>query len=150
MYTIEEINKIKLQIRNSVLFLISLFILSLSLSILIAFQMSDTLGLVFMSVAMCICVFYWGLFGSPVVNYYYFLREITTGRSRNLIGRVKIVSEKPVYKDIKLFFYEVIVEEKGEDRLLLIDANAAFPEIKENQNYEFKVHENYVIELSFS
>jgi hypothetical protein len=49
-----------------------------------------------------------------------------------------------VYKDSKLYFYEVLIDEAGEERLLLNDANSPIKGIKENHKFLFNIHENYI------
>ena len=78
---------------------------------------------------------------------YKYIKDLVTGRSREIQGLVKDVSDHPVYKDNKLYYYEVIIEEDEIERILLLDDQKDWPSLDINKVYKFEIHENYVKDL---
>jgi len=145
----EAIRKIVYQIKIALLVICIIFILSLALSIFIAYAFSNQIGMLLLTMGVCLCVFVWGIYGTPLVSYYIFAKDMITGRSRSVDGIVLKIGSTPVYKDNKLYFYEILIDEDGEERLLLNDANSPIQGIKENQRYLFNIHENYIKNVQF-
>lgn len=144
MYDDKVLQKIMHQIKVTIFAVSVIFILSIVLSIVIAFLFSNNVGVALLTAGICLCIFVWGIYGTPVLNYYNFVKDITTGRSRTIDGTVKKIGATPIYKDNKLYFYEVLIDEAGEERLILNDANYPIEGIKENQRCLFDIHENYI------
>jgi len=144
MYDFKLLQQVTHQVKMTLIAVSGMFIISLISSILTASTVSNNLGMIILVAGVCLCIFIWGIYGAPVLNYYYFLKDITAGRSRHIKGIVKKIGESPVYKDSKLYFYEVLIDEDGEERLLLIDANTPKDIVKENERYLFCIHENYI------
>jgi hypothetical protein len=149
MYDEKVLHKIMHQIKVTILVGSVLFILSLVLSIMIASAFSNNLGMLLLIAGISLCIFIWGIYGTPVLNYYNFVKNMITGRSRTIDGKVKKIGVTPVYKDNKLYFYEVLIDESGEERLLLNDINTPVEGIRENQRYLFDIHENYIKNVLF-
>ncbi len=149
MYDDIILQKIVHQIKVTMLVVFVTFILSIVLSVLIASAFSGNLGMVLLTLGVCLCIFIWGVYGTPVINYYSFVKDMTTGRSRTVDGTVKKIGATPLYKDNKLYFYEILIDEAGEERLLLKDANFPIEGINENQRFLFNIHENYIKNVQF-
>lgn len=149
MYDEKLLHKVMHQVKVTMFVVSIIFILSLVLSILIASTFSNNLGMALLIIGICLCIFIWGVYGTPVVNYYNFAKDMASGRSRTIDGTVKKVGVTPVYKDSKLYFYEVLIDEAGEERLLLNDANSPIKGIEENQRCLFNIHENYIKNVRF-
>ena len=120
-YSQQDLDNITKQLRNAVILLLAILLGFLVISIIIANLVTNVAGMVVMVVGVCAAVFFWGMYISPVNAYYRFIRDLITGRSREIQGLVKDVSDHPVYKDNKLYYYEVIIEEDEIERILLLD-----------------------------
>lgn len=144
MYSNDDLLSTKSQIIKYVIIVIGIFALFLAAAI-IAKQSDNTLATAILVIGVCIDIFIWGMYLSPVIAYYRYVKDIITGRSRVITGIVKEVGKEPVYKDNKLFYYEVLIEEDEIERVLLLDEQKEWPEIFAGKNYEFKIYENYVI-----
>jgi len=149
MYDEKLLQRVMHQIKVTIFVVSVIFVLSLVLSVLIAYAFSGNLGMALLTLGICLCIFVWGVYGTPVVNYYSFAKDMTSGRSRTIDGTVTKVGVTPVYKDNKLYFYEVLIVETGEERLLLNDANSPIEGIEENQRCLFDIHENYIKNVRF-
>ena len=57
---------------------------------------------------------------------------------------MKGIGADPVYKDNKLYFYEINIEEDGVERMLLLDDQKEWPQIDINRLYRFEIHENFI------
>jgi hypothetical protein len=123
------------------------FLGSLIISIIVAGTVNNRLGMYILIFGICLDIFVWGMFGSPVLAYYNFLKDIFTGRIREESGVVKSVNTKPVYKDNRLYYYEVLIDDGETERMLLIDANKPLPAFDIGKRYEFEVYQNYVVNI---
>lgn len=110
-------------------------------------MVNNTLGMIILLIGICLDIFIWGMYGSQVLAYYRFLGDMFTGRQRVESGVVKRVGTQPVYKDNKLYYYEVLIENDGVEQMLLVDANKPLPDIQVGKKYEFKVFQNFVIDI---
>jgi hypothetical protein len=97
-------------------------------------------------IGIIIGLFIWGIWGSQYHAYLKFVREILTGQTREEHVMVKHVGEQLVYKDNRLMYYEVEIQDsKGVDRTLLYDFNQEKPSYKEDTDYTFIVHGHYIL-----
>jgi len=144
MFDDSLLHQVLRQLKGTILKVSVVFVVSVILSVLTAVFFSSNLGMFVMIAGICLCIFLWGIYGTPVLNYYNYIKDISIGRSRSIHGIVKKVGTRPVYKDNKLFYYELLIDEKGEERLLLMDANRPFMKFEENHPYTFEIHENYI------
>jgi hypothetical protein len=135
------------QLKKTAGLILGVLLLFLIVAFVFMTQWPTWIGTVFLLVGVCFSVFFWGIYGTPTLAYYRFVRDIVTGRSHEVACYVKKVSEEPVYKDNKLFYYEVWVDEEGIERVLLYDMNKGKPEIVPERDYTFKIHENYIIDV---
>lgn len=150
MYTEDDLKSVKRQIRSLLIKIAILFAIFLTISLLLANNLSNPIGLIILVVGLCICEFIWGIYGKPVATYKKFLQEILTGRKRQQRNYVIDVGSKPVYKDNELFYYEILVKEDREDemeQMLLQDTNKTFPSIEKGSWYEFTLYQNYIVDL---
>lgn len=147
MYSQEDLQQTGKQLKR-IFFITGIILVGfLIISIILANVVNNTLGMVVLLVGICIDIFIWGVYGSQVLAYYRFLKDIFTGRQRVEAGVVKKVGTQPVYKDNKLFYYEVLIENDGTELMLLVDANKPLPNIQVGKRYEFKVSQNFVIDI---
>ena len=146
-YNQQDLDSITRQLKRVIALLAAIIIISLIISIFIAKMVTNKLGMMAMVVGVCIAIFFWGMYVNPIHAYCRFIRDLVTGRSREIQGLVKDVSEYPVYKDNKLYYYEVTIEEDDVERVLLLDDQKDWPNININRLYNFVIHENYVKDL---
>lgn len=149
MYSMDDLLSVKSQIKKYLIIVIGIFVVFLAAAI-ITKDSNNILSTAILVIGVCIDVFIWGMYVSPVIAYYRYVRDIITGRSRVITGIVKKVGKEPVYKDNKLFYYEVVIEEDEVERVLLLDDQKKWPEIFTGKVYEFKMYENYVINIAES
>lgn len=148
MYREEDLQQTGKQLKKVILVMSAVLVAFLAISIALASLVNNTLGLIVLLIGICLDIFIWGVYGSQILAYYRFLRDMFTGRQRVESGVVKRVGNQPVYKDNKLYYYEVLIENDGVERILLVDANKPMPDIQVGQRYEFKVFQNFVIDIS--
>ncbi|MFS8500522.1 MAG: hypothetical protein FWJ59_01805 [Caldicoprobacter sp.] len=148
MYREEDLQQTGKQLKKVILVMSAVLVAFLAISIALASLVNNTLGLIVLLIGICLDIFIWGVYGSQILAYYRFLRDMFTGRQRVESGVVKRVGNQPVYKDNKLYYYEVLIENDGVERILLVDANKPLPDIQVGQKYEFKVFQNFVIDIS--
>lgn len=132
--------------RTLVLLLVGL-IFFIVISVIIAKRIENWAGMVFLLLGVSAGVFIWGVYVAPVFAYFRFLKDLITGKTRQIHGRAVEVSSHPVYKDNKLYFYEVGIEEDGVERLLLLDDQKEWPKINISESYNFEVHENFITDI---
>lgn len=147
MYREEDLQQTGKQLKKVILVMSAVLVAFLAISIALASLVNNTLGLIVLLIGICLDIFIWGVYGSQILAYYRFLRDMFTGRQRVESGVVKRVGNQPVYKDNKLYYYEVLIENDGVERILLVDANKPLPDIQVGQKYEFKVFQNFVIDM---
>nr|PZN10325.1 MAG: hypothetical protein DIU64_06320 [Caldicoprobacter oshimai] len=147
MYSQEDLQQTGKQLKRIIILLGAVLIAFLVISIALANMVNNTLGMIILLIGICLDIFIWGLYGSQVLAYYRFLGDMFTGRQRVESGVVKRVGTQPVYKDNKLYYYEVLIENDGVEQMLLVDANKPLPNIQVGQKYEFKVFQNFVIDI---
>lgn len=147
MYREEDLQQTGKQLKKVILVMSAVLVAFLAISIALASLVNNTLGLIVLLIGICLDIFIWGVYGSQILAYYRFLRDMFTGRQRVESGVVKRVGNQPVYKDNKLYYYEVLIENDGVKRILLVDANKPLPDIQVGQKYEFKVFQNFVIDM---
>lgn len=148
MYSDQDLKEITSQMKKVLILLICGLGFFIVISIVIAKLTSNRIGMAFMIFGTCVEVFVLGMYGTPIFAYYRFIRDLTTGRSRNIDGLIKDITDKPIYKDNKLYFYEVTVEEDGVERILLLDQQKDWPTININRRYDFQIYENVIRELN--
>jgi len=148
VYREEDLQQTGKQLKKVILVMSAVLVAFLAISIALASLVNNTLGLIVLLSGICLDIFIWGVYGSQILAYYRFLRDMFTGRQRVESGVVKRVGNQPVYKDNKLYYYEVLIENDGVERILLVDANKPMPDIQVGQRYEFKVFQNFVIDIS--
>jgi len=147
VYREEDLQQTGKQLKKVILVMSAVLVAFLAISIALASLVNNTLGLIVLLIGICLDIFIWGVYGSQILAYYRFLRDMFTGRQRVESGVVKRVGNQPVYKDNKLYYYEVLIENDGVERILLVDANKPLPDIQVGQKYEFKVFQNFVIDM---
>jgi len=148
VYREEDLQQTGKQLKKVILVMSAVLVAFLAISIALASLVNNTLGLIVLLIGICLDIFIWGVYGSQILAYYRFLGDMFTGRQRVESGVVKRVGNQPVYKDNKLYYYEVLIENDGVERILLVDANKPLPDIQVGQKYEFKVFQNFVIDIS--
>jgi len=148
VYREEDLQQTGKQLKKVILVMSAVLVAFLAISIALASLVNNTLGLIVLLIGICLDIFIWGVYGSQILAYYRFLGDMFTGRQRVESGVVKRVGNQPVYKDNKLYYYEVLIENDGVERILLVDANKPMPDIQVGQRYEFKVFQNFVIDIS--
>lgn len=147
MYDEQDFGNISKQLKRILILLFSILAFFIVISIVIAKLVNNRLGMVVMLLGVCVDVFILGMYVTPIFSYYGFIKDLATGRSRKIEGLVKGISEKPVYKDNKLFYYELKIVEDGVERVLLLDDQKEWPNINVDRRYGFQIHENFVINL---
>ncbi|NLI61169.1 MAG: GIY-YIG nuclease family protein [Clostridiales bacterium] len=144
MYSQQDLQSINKQLKKVVIGLIAIFLFFLIISIFIKNSVNNITGMIVMILGVCLNIFLWSMYASPIFAYYKFVKDIVTGRTREIQGLVKNISTQPLYKDNKLFYYEVIIEENGVERMLLLDDQKEWPKINKNELYNFQIHDNFI------
>jgi hypothetical protein len=108
------------------------------------------IGATFLSVGVCLAIFVWGVYGTPIYSYHRFIRDIMEGRTRELKGRVMQVAERPIYKDNRLLYYEIVVMDMEDEveRVVLYDNNKGEPPLEVGRSYTFGIHQNFIVQIS--
>lgn len=148
MYTREYYDAIKRQIRSMLIKIAIIFVIFLAIALTVAKNVDNTLGLIILILGVCIDQFIWGIYGRPVWTYRSFVREVMTGRERHKESFIVGISDEPVYKDNKLFYYEVFIKEDHQDeveQLLLFDGNMDPSSLQYDNLYTFKLYQNYIV-----
>ncbi|MGI5852632.1 MAG: hypothetical protein GX340_08260 [Clostridiales bacterium] len=148
MYRQEDFDSIKKQFTRITTLMFAGLIFFIISSIVIANRVENWVGMIFLLVGICVEIFVWGVFAAPIFSYYRFIRDLVTGRTREIEGLVKGLSTDPVYKDNKLYFYEINIEEDGIERVLLLDDQKEWPQIHINSLYRFEIHENFITDFT--
>jgi hypothetical protein len=147
VYSQEDLQQSGKQLKRIFFIIGIILVFFLIISIVLANIVDNALGMVVLLVGICIDIFIWGVYGNQVLAYYRFLKDILTGRQRVEAGVVKSVGTQPVYKDNKLFYYEVLIENDGTELMLLVDANKPLPNFHIGKRYEFKVSQNFILDI---
>ena len=134
----------KAMIRNAVIIVLA----ALVISILIGVFVSSPIGLVLLCLGIAAYVAYWGVRGSQVWAYHHFAMEMCLGRHREIEAEIVRVSEEPIYKDNKLYYYEIETVQGGVERMLLWDANFPLPGIRPGQKATFSVVDKYIWDIA--
>jgi len=133
-------------IRNAVI----IVLVSLAAAILAGIYISNPVGLGILALGIAAYIAYWGVRGSQVWAYHRFAMEMCTGRHREIEADVIRISDEPVYKDNKLYYYEIETVQDGVERMLLWDANFPLPAIKPGQKVAFSVTDKYIWDIVHS
>lgn len=147
MYGEHDLNNITKQFKRILMLLFTSLVIFIVISIAIAKLVNNRFGMVVMLLGVCVDVFIWGMYATPIFAYYNFIKDLVTGRSREIQGLIKNISDNSVYKDNKLYFYEVTIEDDGVERVLLLDNQKEWPHVNINRLYSFQIHENFVKDL---
>ncbi len=148
MYKDDDLTAMAEQLKKTIVLMIVILATFIIISVVIAKFLSNKVGMVVMIFGVCLEVFILGVYTTPILAYYRYIRDLTIGRTRGIKGIVKSVRDRPVYKDNKLFFYEIIIEEDGIERVLLLDEQISWPKISPNKEYMFQVHESFIMSLN--
>lgn len=148
MYGQQDLQKISRQVIIVITLVSVIFIASLVVAIIVAANKSQWLGQLILILGVMIDIFIWGVKATPALTYQGFIKEIMTGLSRHERGRVISISREPVYKDNRLFYYEVLIQQEEENRrMLLLDVYKGVGELHEGSEYDFQIHGNYIIDF---
>lgn len=132
-------------IRNTILTTIML-IVSIAAAIVVKKTVSNNWGILVLIIGVLGFSFISGIWVLPVWRYYRFVRDVITGRNRKTSAMLLVAEEKAVYKDNKLYFYEIMVLEDDVERKLLYDENREFPkDLLPGCKYEFTTYESIII-----
>ena len=148
MYRQEDFDGIKKQFTRIMTLMVAGLIFFIVISIVIANKIENWAGMIFLLVGICVEIFVWGVYTAPIFSYYRFIRDLVTGKTREIEGLVKGIGADPVYKDNKLYFYEINIEEDGVERMLLLDDQKEWPQIDINRLYRFEIHENFITDFT--
>ncbi|AEE96361.1 hypothetical protein [Mahella australiensis] len=147
MYSQEDLKKLSGRVKTIVIITAVIFIGFLIAAIYVAVNNAQWIGQLILIIGVCIDIFIWGIKATPTLCYRGFVKEILTGLSRTERGRVISISDEPVYKDNRLFYYEVLImQDDGTQRILLLDVYKNAQDLREGAKYDFKIHDNYIID----
>ena len=118
MYRQEDFDGIKKQFTRIMTLMVAGLIFFIISSIVIANRVENWVGMIFLLVGICVEIFVWGVFAAPIFSYYRFIRDLVTGRTREIEGLVKGLSTDPVYRTTS-YTYEINIEEDGIERASL-------------------------------
>lgn len=146
-YSEASIHKIRKQFIVSIIIAAAILIGFLTVACLFL-TFVPVLGYLFLVAGVSIVIFVLGMYTVPMFRYMNLIKEFLIGRSNELVGTVKSISPRPFYRDNKLYFYELLVEEDDIDRMILYDANLGEPEFQVGEAYKFRIHEVYMLDYS--
>ena len=107
-----------------------------------------SLGSLIATVCLVAAVFLFGNLFIPCYHYYRFISEVLYGRSHLREGVIFQVGKKPVYKDNKNYYYEVLIE-TGEKLYgqFLFDANLGLPPFETGRKTQVLCYENFIVKI---
>lgn len=152
MYTETDLTNVKNQLVKILLLISAVLLAVIVPSIAFLLRKPVWIGSLILAAGICIVIFLWGVIGTPIYRYFQFLKDIFEGRTREIKGKVVRAEEKPVYKDNRLLYYEVwiIDDEDSEERVLLFDDNKGKPSVQADKHYTFRIHENFITQITES
>ena len=148
MYPEAFVMKVSAQSRAMIRNAVIIVLVALAAAIPAGVFVSSPVGLILLCLGIGAYIAYWGVRGSQVWAYHRFATEMCQGRHREIETEILRVSSEPVYKDNKLYFYEVEIIQGGVERMLLWDANFPLPEIKPEQKVMFSVIDKYIWDIA--
>lgn len=112
----------------------------------VALNDSTFWGGVIATLVLCLFIFLLGNTVLPCVHYYKYLIDVFTGKYTRRSGIVSRISDKPLYKDNKNYYYEVDVD-LGDSKygMFLYDANVGEPEFSVGDNLIITCYENFIV-----
>ncbi|NLB42337.1 MAG: hypothetical protein GX815_08765 [Clostridiales bacterium] len=148
-YNENDFTEVKGQFRKIVILVVMIALVFIITAIAFLLRQPQWIGATFLSVGVCLSIFVWGVYGTPIYSYYRYMKDIKEGRTQEIRGKVINVTDEPVYKDNRLLYYEITLEDEkdGVERLLLFDGNVGKPPYEVGSNYHFHTHQNYIIQL---
>lgn len=150
MYNETDYTEIKSQLKKIIIIAIVISLIFIIPSLIFLLRKPQWIGASVLSVGTCLVVFISGVYGTPIYNYYRYLRDIKEGRTQEVKGQVVNITDEPVYKDNRLLFYEILIKDAkdGLEKLLLFDENKGKPQIAAGSNYSFRTHQNYIVQIN--
>jgi hypothetical protein len=147
-YNDNDFTEVKGQVRKITLLVVVIALIFIITAIAFLLRKPQWIGATFLSIGVCLSIFIWGVYGTPILSYYRYIKDIKEGRTQEVRGKVLNISDEPVYKDNRLLFYEVTLmdEKDGVERLLLFDDNIGKPPFEVGSDYHFRTHQNYIIQ----
>lgn len=147
-YNENDFTEIKGQLRKIIILVLFIALVFIITAIAFLLRKPQWMGATFLSVGVCLSIFVWGVYGTPIYSYYRFIKDIKEGRTREISGKVTNITDEPVYKDNRLLYYEVTLndDKDGVERVLLYDGNMGKPPFEVGSNYYFRTHQNYIIQ----
>jgi len=147
IYSVSDIKSTEKQYIKSLIFLGVFIFLMLAASIVLGLFKYVTEGTIVIVAACIISIFVYGMYVSPLHRYTNYLSEVITGTKHKVTCVIKSISQKPIYKDNKLYFYEITVNVYNNefDRLYLFDANVDLPDIHVEDEVNIVYYENFIV-----
>ncbi len=147
-YNENDFTEIKGQLRKIIILVLFIALVFIITAIAFLLRKPQWMGATFLSVGVCLSIFVWGVYGTPIYSYYRFIKDIKEGRTREISGKVTNITDEPLYKDNRLLYYEVTLndDKDGVERVLLYDGNMGKPPFEVGSNYYFRTHQNYIIQ----
>jgi hypothetical protein len=147
MYTESFIEQVRRQRNAMIRRAAAIIVVFLTAAILVGVFAESALGLIVFCLGIAALLAFWGVRGAQVSAYYRYVMDVFMGRHRELETDVLSVSPEAVYKDNKLYYYEIETRQGDVERMLLWDANLPLPDIKAGQRVVFSVMDRYIWEI---
>lgn len=147
MYNEVDLFEVKKQLQKVIITISAIMLIFLATAIAFMTRWPVWIGTTFLIVGVCFNIFLLSIWGIPIISYYRFVKDIVTGRTREITGEITKVVEDPIYKDNKLLFYEVWIIEEDEERVLYYDANKGIPKANVGDKIAFRIHENFITQM---
>ena len=144
MYPEAFVMKVNTQSRAMIRNTVIIALVSLAASIPVGVFVSNPAGFILLALGICALIAYWGVRGSQVWAYHHFAMDMCMGRHREIEVDIVRISGEPLYKDNKLYYYEILTVQDGVERMLLWDANFPLPDIRPGQKARFSVVDKYI------
>ncbi|HHY82672.1 MAG TPA: hypothetical protein GX505_08335 [Clostridiales bacterium] len=149
MYKEIDFIEIKKQLNKMIILVAAIFFAFLIPSVAFMLRLPQWIGAVFLSVGVSLVIFIWGVYGTPTLNYYRYIKDIMEGRIRETKGIVANIAQEPVYKDNRLLYYEILINDLEDDveRVLLYDENKGKPNLEVGSKYLFRTFQNFITNI---
>ena len=76
MYKHEDIYEVRKQINLMIAVIAIIFAAFLIISVVVASTVNNRLGMIILIIGICLDIFVWGMYGSPILAYHSFLKDI--------------------------------------------------------------------------
>ena len=93
-YNENDFTEIKGQLRKIIILVLFIALVFIITAIAFLLRKPQWMGATFLSVGVCLSIFVWGVYGTPIYSYYRFIKDIKEGRTREISGKVTNITDE--------------------------------------------------------